>query len=98
MKPCPRDLQKYVTVPVWLPSLILSHTEAVRARRGSKVLTRLESSRLALESEQEIQRDRLLFEIPGPGMSRDLGGDDVGEMYTRGTNIPGAWCWVAAMS
>ena len=23
-----------------------------------------------------------LFEIPGPGMSRDLGGDDVGEMYT----------------
>ena len=20
MKPCPRDLQKYVTVPVWLPS------------------------------------------------------------------------------
>jgi len=78
--------------------LILSHTEAVRARRGSNVLTRLESSRLALESEQEIQRDRLLFEIPGPGMSRDLGGDDVGEMYTRGRNIPVAWCWVAAMS
>ena len=23
-----------------------------------------------------------LFEIPGPGMSRDLGGDEVGEMYT----------------
>ena len=28
-----------------------------------------------------------LFEIPGPGMSRDLGGDDVGEMYTYTSDL-----------
>ena len=28
-----------------------------------------------------------LFEIPGPGMSRDLGGDDVGEMYTCASDL-----------
>jgi len=65
--------------------LILSQTEAVLALRGSKVLTlcgltRLESSRLAFESEQEMHRDRLLFEMPGPGMSRERGGEEVGEM------------------
>lgn len=77
--------------------MILSQTEAVLALRGSKVLTRLESSRLAFESEQEMHRDRLLFEMPGPGMSRERGGEEVGEMYTLGTNIPGAWCCVAAI-
>jgi len=97
MKPWPRDLQKYVTSPVWVPSLILSQTEAVLALRGSRVLTRLESSRLAFESEQEMHRDRLLFEMPGPGMSRERGGEEVGEMYTLGTNIPGPWCCVAAI-
>jgi hypothetical protein len=79
--------------------LILSQTEAVLALRGNNVLTRLESSRLAFESEQEMHRDRLLFEIPGPGISRERGGEEVGEMYTLGTNIPGAaWCCVAAIS
>jgi len=78
--------------------LILSQTEAVLALRGSKVLTKLESStRLAFESEQEMHRDRLLFEMPGPGMSRERGGEEFGEMYTLGTNIPGAWCCVAAI-
>lgn len=58
----------------------------------------LESSRLLFESEHEIHLDRLLLEIPGPGMSRLWGGDEEGDMYTLGVNIPGLCCVAAILS